>query len=70
MVLNPPDDTVITRHPLADAIVRVARLRPTKAIPLLNLGEPACATMHVGSRALNEFLAVRGGAARVLGPVR
>ena len=25
----------------ADAIVRVARLRPTKAIPVLNLGVPA-----------------------------
>ena len=25
----------------ADAIVRVARLRPTKAVPVLNLGVPA-----------------------------
>ena len=45
---------------IAEAIVRVARLRPTRAIPVLNLGVPACATVRVGSRALNDFLAVRG----------
>ena len=55
---------------IAEAIVRVARLRPTRAIPVLNLGVPACATVRVGSRALNDFLAVRGGTARVLGPGR
>jgi hypothetical protein len=31
----------IERAARADAIVRVARLRPTKAIPVLNLGVPA-----------------------------
>ena len=55
---------------IAEAIVRVARLRPTRAIPVLNLGVPACATLRVGSRALDDFLAVRGGTARALGPGR
>jgi hypothetical protein len=55
---------------VAEAIVRVARLRPTRAIPVLNLGVPECATVRVGSRALNDFLAVRGGTARVPGPGR
>ena len=31
----------IERCAPADAIVRVARLRPTKALPVLNLGVPA-----------------------------
>ena len=32
MVLNPPDDTVITRHPLADALVRDRGFSETKAM--------------------------------------
>ena len=32
MVLNPPDDTIITRHPLANSIVSQATFDPTEAI--------------------------------------
>jgi hypothetical protein len=32
IVLNPPDDTVITRHPLAEAIVGLGDLRTMKAV--------------------------------------
>jgi hypothetical protein len=32
MVLNPPDDTVITRHPLAEAIVRGCRWPKANAV--------------------------------------
>ncbi len=32
MVLNPPDDTVITRHPLANSIVSSGNLPKTKTV--------------------------------------
>jgi hypothetical protein len=38
MVLNPPDDTVITRHPLALALVRSENTRIVKALAREPLG--------------------------------